>query len=420
MPKVSRKKSRKKAKRHDPLERQIAKSKMPGKLKEPKNQPLSQNVPEKDEEYLPERLSRKVLAQAQAQQKEEKDNSEWPTLGQAATMFAEEDSEEEDAALLAAEAEEVQEIDISEADELELSLFMPQSTASRRTLADIIMEKIQEKEEQKALQQSQQTEDDGPALDPKLVQVYTEVGNYLAQYTSGKIPKPFKIIPSLKNWEHMLYLTNPEKWTPNAMFYATKMFAANLNSKMAQRFYNLVLYPRIRDDIERNHRLNYHLYASLKRAIYKPSAFFRGIILPLAMEGCSAREAIIVSSVLQKISIPANHSAVALMKLASMEYSGPTVLFITSLLNKKYSLPHKVIDQLVNYFANFETDERRLPVVWHQAVLELVQRYKAQFTTLQKKRLKSVIREQVHNAITPEIRRELNSAQVLSSVAMEM
>lgn len=35
------------------------------------------------------------------------------------------------------------------------------------------------------------------------------------------------------------------------------------------------------EDITENKRLNYHLYRSLKKAIYKPAAFYKGIILPI-------------------------------------------------------------------------------------------------------------------------------------------
>lgn len=417
MPKVSnKKKSKKKARRHDPLEKQIKDStdSQAGTLRAPKPKRDTHEPKKANEEFIPERLSRKLLQEAQLQQQEEKIQTRKDKI--AATAELDSDDDEDEDALLAAEIEEVEEIEINEEDEMDLSLFMPAATSTRRTLADIIMDKIREKEEAKNVQVQEEAVDHG--LDPKVVQAYTEVGSYLASFTSGKVPKPFKIIPSLKNWEHVLYLTNPEKWTPVAMYYATKMFASNLNPKMAQRFYNLVLYPRVRDDITHNKRLNYHLYAALKKAIYKPSAFFRGFILPLCQEECTAREALIISSVLAKCSIPAVHSAVCLLKLAQMEYSGPVVLFMTILLDKKYSLPHRVIDQLAEYFGQFESDERRLPVCWHKALLTFVQRYKGQFTTKQKTQLKAVIRKQVHNSITPEIRRELNSQVQASPMTM--
>jgi essential nuclear protein 1 len=51
---------------------------------------------------------------------------------------------------------------------------------------------------------------------------------------------------------------------------------------MCNSFFNLVLLPRVRQDIEDNKRLNYHLYQAIKKSIYKPLAFFRGVLLPLA------------------------------------------------------------------------------------------------------------------------------------------
>lgn len=50
---------------------------------------------------------------------------------------------------------------------------------------------------------------------------------------------------------------------------------------MAQRFYNLVLLPRVRDDLAEYKRLNFHLYQALKKALFKPGAFMKGILLPL-------------------------------------------------------------------------------------------------------------------------------------------
>lgn len=44
-----------------------------------------------------------------------------------------------------------------------------------------------------------------------------------------------QIVPSLKNWEEILFITNPERWTPAATFVATRIFASNFNPKMAQR-----------------------------------------------------------------------------------------------------------------------------------------------------------------------------------------
>jgi len=282
----------------------------------------------------------------------------------------------------------------------------------RKTLADIILSKISEKEnsEQPPNDQYDQTDqNEYPELPSKVVEVYTDIGKILSRYTAGKLPKAFKVIPSLSNWEEVLYLTRPDLWSPNAMYAATRIFASNLNPKMAQRFYNLVLLDSVRADIVANHRLNYHYYMALKKAVYKPAAFFKGILLPLCQENCTLREAAIIASVLQRVSIPVHHSAVAIHKLAQMkDYSGAASIFIKTLLNKKYSLPAPVIQSLVQHFAIFIPRSKIiLPVLWHQCLLVFVQRYKKELQEEAKELLRQVMRIHSHPKITPEIRREL-------------
>jgi len=316
---------------------------------------------------------------------------------------------------------------LSEAEQSIMSSFFGPSS-ERRNLNDLIMDKIREKEDAAATAggggggggsgggggdsgggggaiDASEYESDLP---PKVVQVYTEIGKILKHYSAGKIPKAFKIIPSLTNWEEVLWLTRPDEWSPMSVFAATRIFASNLNERMSQRFFNLVLLERVKLDIEENGRLNYHLYMAVKKAVYKPAAFFKGMVLPMAQTGCSLKEATIMASVLAKVSIPANHSAVALLKLAEMPYAGPTSLFIRVLLNKKYALPHRVIDALVDHFCDLG-DGPELPVLWHQSLLVFAQRYKADVSLEQKERLKTLFKAQFHHQITPEIRRELFS-----------
>lgn len=282
----------------------------------------------------------------------------------------------------------------------------------RRTLADIIMEKINEKEQKQQIMMDAGGEEGYTDIPEKVAEVYGDIGKILSRYTAGKLPKAFKVIPSLTNWEEVLYLTRPDQWTPQAMFAATRIFASNLNPKMAQRFYNLVLLDAVRADIVENHKLNYHYYRSLKKSVYKPAAFFKGILLPLCKSNCTLREAAIVASVLQRVSIPVHHSAVAIHKLAQLEYTGASSIFIKTLLNKKYSLPAPVIGSLVRHFASFTNDQKTvLPVLWHQCLLVFVQRYKNEVQDEAREALRLVMKQHFHHKITPEIRRELFGAQ---------
>lgn len=45
-------------------------------------------------------------------------------------------------------------------------------------------------------------------LDERVKSMYQGVAVVLHRYRSGKLPKAFKLIPSLQNWEQILYLTS--------------------------------------------------------------------------------------------------------------------------------------------------------------------------------------------------------------------
>ncbi len=57
----------------------------------------------------------------------------------------------------------------------------------------------------------------------------------MSRYKSGSLPKVFKIIPSFQNWEEVLWITQPYNWTPNAVYQATRIFASNFKTDLAQR-----------------------------------------------------------------------------------------------------------------------------------------------------------------------------------------
>lgn len=54
----------------------------------------------------------------------------------------------------------------------------------------------------------------------------------------------------------------------------------------AQLFLSVVLLDAIREDIQSNKKLNVHYYECLKRALYKPGAFFKGIVFPMLEVSC--------------------------------------------------------------------------------------------------------------------------------------
>ncbi|CAL8338684.1 unnamed protein product [Merluccius merluccius] len=380
---------------------------------------------ENEDEYVDERLSRRILEQARIQQEElqtehglspETKKTPVTTLGKS-TVTQDADSDEEWPALgeagdVDADAGCETEVVVDTEDEKAMEMFMNKNPPLRRTLADIIMEKITEKQTEVGTVMSEVSGRPMPQLDPRVVEVYKGVNKVLSKYRSGKLPKAFKIIPALSNWEQILYLTEPETWTAAAMYQATRIFSSNLKERMAQRFYNLVLLPRIRDDIAEYKKLNFHLYNALKKALFKPGAWFKGILIPLCESGtCTLREAIIVGSILTKCSIPVLHSSAAMLKLAEMEYNGANSIFLRLLLDKKYALPFRVLDALVAHFLSFRSEKRVLPVLWHQSLLTMAQRYKADLASEQKDAVLELLKIQTHPHISAEIRRELQNSE---------
>ncbi|KEP61886.1 UNVERIFIED_CONTAM: bystin protein [Hammondia hammondi] len=371
---------------------------------------------------VPRRLSKKILRLVEEQQHDRSEN------GRDADSGSELDSENADEGDLDGEDVDsegfvVIDGEADEEDELYVQRVQQRqatAAAAAPTLADFILEKLRQKEERDSSGAAAETpEEDSSALPPKVVEVYTAMGSFLQKYRSGRMPKAFKVLPRLQRWEEVLLLTQPESWSRQAMFEATKIFTSNLSSAGAQRFLCLVLLPAVRSDISTNKKLNYHLYQALKKALFKPAAFFKGIFLPLALEGCSNREAIIVGSVVAKVSIPVLHGAAALMRLALVpppQWLPAVSVLMGHLINKKYSLPVKAVQACVAHFHRFAERTDALPVAWHQALLVFVQRYKFCLSEGERSMLKEVLRVHFHEKIGQEIRRELlakNAALVL-------
>lgn len=442
--------SRARKQRHDPLLKDLdAAEGHLRKVKHKKSTKAEQD--DEDAEFVDDKASRRILQLAREQQDEIADDEEkqQATLKNSMARFNVnyEDAENDDDANLNqdisdfepdqdAQVEEEEEVlvQVDEEDAAMFDQYFKQSKdfnsfGGNYNLADKILASIREKEiENEGAVDGDQSDHDnlerapvrgeGVALPEKVIRAYTAVGTILKTWTHGKLPKLFKVLPSLNNWQDVMYVTNPEEWSPHAVYEATKLFVSNMGAPEAQQFVNLVLLERFRENIETStdHTLNYHIYRALKKSLYKPSAFFKGFLFPLVESGCNVREATIAASVLAKISVPVLHSSAALSYLLRLPFSPATTVFIKVLLEKKYALPYQTVDECVYYFMRFrvlddgsnnEDATRLLPVVWHKAFLSFAQRYKNDITQDQRDFLLETVRQRGHNGIGPEIRREL-------------
>ena len=296
------------------------------------------------------------------------------------------------------------------------------------------------------------------------------VGQLLRSYRAGPLPKPFKIIPSLPAWARILALTAPEQWSPQAAHAATRIFISNMKPPQARVFLEGVVLGLVRADLEQpstrkdTRKLSPHLYEALKRALYKPAAFFKGIVFPLldvsaarifpfpwfsrclgaslGLTDCASGRVHAQGGRYHRVGACQSKSATspffgcahpsrgdgvlwyALYSYPTLSHLtrtrarfrarasiGPTSLFIRILLDKKHALPYKVLDALVFHFIRLSNTHApgTLPVLWHQSLLVLCQRYAAHLAPEQKDALRDVVRKHTHAQITPEVRRELTA-----------
>lgn len=441
--------NRKNVQKHEPLmESNVVSKKQQYRHGNKKETMNSDDDDDEKEAYLDSKQTKKILDLAKKQQQEilmEENGGSAMEDGAARGLAGEEEQEDDD------EEEESEfeedyieytdklddyEEDFAEVDSDEariLEEYLNKSGKTRETpgvsLADKILNSIKEKEQQQLVSLSSTgmvldtpgERDEGVALPPKIIKAYSIIQQILTTWTHGKLPKLFKILPSLKNWQDILYVLQPETWTPHVIYEATKLFVSNLGPKEAAKFLNIVLLPKFLQEVEdrEKHDVSYHTYRAMRKALYKPAAFFKGFLFPLLeQENCNSREALLVGSVLSKISIPVLHSSAALSWLlsADREMSNANMVFIRVLLEKRYALPYQVIDECVFYFMRFRNvldgqeinvQSDALPLVWHKAFLSFATRYKNDITLDQRDFLLEVLRQRGHKIITPEIRKEL-------------
>lgn len=418
MPKAERRR-RKGVNRHNPLYEDVLDAQgipLPGgAINAPRNRKIKEAVEDAaavedattreeagEDGMLPPKLGKKLLKLVEEQQKDE-------GIGEGSDEDGNESGVEEEA-----DEDGFVVLDCEE-DEEDVAFYKQRAGEIPRgtiNLADLVMEQLRKQSENAAGKEA--NEEPESNLSPKVIEVYTAMAPFLARYRSGRVPKAFKIIPRLHAWEEVLVLTNPPMWSKQATREATRIFCSNLREAMAQRFLCTVLLPAVRDDIAENKKLNCHLYMALKKALFKPGAFFKGIYLPLAMNGCTIREAIIVGSVVAKVSIPVLHGAAALCRLAAVlpaQWIPSVSHMMTVLIDKKYSLPIQAVDECVNHFHRFLSSEVKVTVAWHKCLLVLVQRYKVNLSASHRAKLKEVLKVYFHPKVGPEIRRELVAQQ---------
>jgi essential nuclear protein 1 len=127
----------------------------------------------------------------------------------------------------------------------------------------------------------------------------------------------------------------------------------------------------------------------------------------------TAREAVIIGSVISKISIPVLHSAAALYKIldeiAYHQWTPSVSIIVSAIIGKKYALPVKVIDKVISWYLSFIDSTMELPVIWNIGLLVFVQIYKLEIRNKQQvsDELIKLLEKKGHKEVKLEIKREL-------------
>ncbi|CAD8205943.1 unnamed protein product [Paramecium octaurelia] len=288
---------------------------------------------------------------------------------------------------------------ISPEDEQILSQFMVGNDTKTNQIIEDFQKGLQDDENKK--------HHENIMNNPKVVCVYENVAELMKTYRSGKLPQPFHLIPKLEHWKQVFELTKPQEWSPQAIFAATKIFSSALDRQQTEYLYSTVILPAIRLSIQEDKRLNVHLYNALIKAMYKPQAWFRSILFPLCLEkDFTLKEAQIIGSVIHKLHVPPIHGSIAIFKVAQLDFTGPVAVILKVLIEKKFSLPERALDEVIKYFMRYENDPREMPVIWHQMILRVCELY--QLKSDHKDQLKKLISKKKHHLITKEIQKQLN------------
>ncbi|KAI0299724.1 Bystin-domain-containing protein [Multifurca ochricompacta] len=425
--------------RHDPLHIDIAADDIYakyGNISKPGRRQKSRHSKEDDDQdgggdILDVKTSKRIFELARDQQDEFDlpDNRDEDVIEDEFTRprtreEVDDDDEDDEEEFRGFPSDDERELEIDESDIQALDALHSSNAAERKTLADIIFSKLESITGQAAGSKRSPGDEEPPdpaeGLDPKVVEVYTKCGwPALKQLSCRTVAQTVQIIPSLPAWARILALTTPEQWSPQATHAATRIFISNMKPPQARVYLEGVVLGLVRANLEQPstrkdaRKLSPHLYEALKRALYKPAAFFKGIIFPLLDGGCTLKEAAIVASVLAKVKVPLLHSSAALIHLAGMDYSGTAHIALhPGVADKKHALPYKVLDALVFHFVRLARTHEAgtLPVLWHQSLLVLCQRYAGHLAPEQKDALRDVVRLHAHAQIASEVRRELAAA----------
>ncbi|KAI8366524.1 Bystin [Blakeslea trispora] len=229
--------------------------------------------------------------------------------------------------------------------------------------------------------------------DHKVIQTYKKQVRF---FSSQALPKVLQIIPSLANWEAILFLTCPSNWSSDAVLKMTRLFLHHVKANQTKQYFQYILVHAVQSNLRLHQSiyLDSALHQSLMLSITShPGLFLKGYVFTQA-EHLSLTEANLLCQIITPL--PVLYTSMALLEWASYPLTLPICLLIDKLIDQQSPLPCRVIHSLVyGYFGHHLITSR--PYVWYQSFLSFISTYQQDLIPDQIKELKHTIQSVAHH-----------------------
>jgi len=190
-------------------------------------------------------------------------------------------------------------------------------------------------------------------LKPRLLKVLERASLFLKVYRSGKLPKIVRILPSVRNFEEIIWLTRPDIWSDQAVLSITRSFLPRLDKAQMSRYYSLILAPRFQESIFNQQISSNHIQKAIKLSTKFPFTFFSSLILPICdSKECSLKEAAVLGSILYKYHFSSLVIMTLIIRLLDNPITQTKCLMLRIIISKNYLIPHRILDLFVDFFTS--------------------------------------------------------------------
>ncbi|KAH0788206.1 Bystin-domain-containing protein [Histomonas meleagridis] len=244
-------------------------------------------------------------------------------------------------------------------------------------------------------------------IEPKVKNLYIQLGKILRSFQGGKLPAAVNALATQKNityWLDLLYLTQPFKWTINALTSVTLTFQHYASVKRNTIYNEQILLEYVLDRLESPRPIPKTIMEPITIAARTPQSFLVGFLIPLSTETiCPSKTAKFISTLIAQIKLPNTYANVFIDHLCKSDRSQVITLFLSRLISRSYALTISSIDAIYAYFLSYQGDSEQMPMIWHNAILEFVQKYGKNLLDEQKEGLTELVKTKSNPKITPQI-----------------